>query len=49
MLTDNTKCPIHNPECRIDVGTEVLACELNKWANKEWFEERFSELARFVN
>lgn len=47
-LTDHLDCPIHNPKRKMDVETEFIACRLHKWANREWFVERFPKLAWYA-
>jgi hypothetical protein len=44
-ITDNNNCPFHNPNHRLDIPTQINACEKHLWASKIWFDgER-----KFVN
>jgi hypothetical protein len=37
-ITENNNCPFCNPEHRLDVPTNINACEKHFWASKRWFE-----------
>jgi hypothetical protein len=40
-ITDNRICPFCNPELESDGAAKINVCECHKWANREWFRNRF--------
>jgi len=36
-------CPICNPEKKVEVDCNIIACEKHTWAYEKWFRKTFSD------